>query len=107
MHAWAARGLDLARAPAKPVNRDGLGSASQILPPIVGDAGACERIADRLIDAHGIYLQPIDYPTVPRGLERVRITPTALHSDAMVAALAAAVIPELHRERNRRAAQLL
>lgn len=81
-----------------------LDSASQILPLIVGDAGACERIADRLIDAHGIYLQPINYPTVPRGSERLRITPTALHSDAMVAALAAAVIPEFKRERNRRAA---
>ena len=81
-----------------------LKSTSQILPLIVGESGACERIADRLIEVHGIYLQPINYPTVPRGTERLRITPTALHDDSMVAALTGAVTEEFRRERNLRAA---
>ena len=64
---------------------------SHIVPVFVGNAELCKATTDLLLDRHGIYIQPINYPTVARGAERLRITPTPFHDDALIADLVEAM----------------
>ncbi|HEY4253867.1 MAG TPA: 5-aminolevulinate synthase [Roseomonas sp.] len=88
--------LDLAGLPRMP-------SESHIVPLWIGEAALCRQVAHRLLTEHAIYATPINYPTVPRGAERLRLCATPLHTDAMIAELVTALRAVLPQSRDKAA----
>jgi 5-aminolevulinate synthase len=81
------RAVAKVRASLKSIGIPMMENESHIVPIMVGNAAKCKMISDVLMDQYGIYIQPINYPTVPKGTERLRITPSPFHTDEDIAKL--------------------
>ena len=101
LHAKAAKLKAMLKAANLPVMES---SVSHMVPVLVGDPVQCKAVADELLFEYGIYVQPINYPTVPRGTERLRFTPSPTHGDDKLAELVAALDRCWRRLKIRRAA---
>lgn len=86
-----ARAVSKVRAALKAIGIPVMPNDSHIVPVMVGNAAKCKMISDVLMERYGIYIQPINYPTVPKGTERLRITPSPFHTDDDIARLAHAL----------------
>jgi 5-aminolevulinate synthase len=84
----AARTKAMLEAAGLPV----MANDTHIVPVFVGDPEKCKAASDLLLEEHAIYIQPINYPTVPKGTERLRITPSPYHEDALIGGLAEALV---------------
>jgi 5-aminolevulinate synthase len=73
-----------------------MATETHIVPVMVGDPDLCKQASDLLLDRHGIYIQPINYPTVPHGAERLRITPTPAHNVRLIRQLVEAMVSVWH-----------
>jgi 5-aminolevulinate synthase len=80
-----------------------IGSVSHIVPLHIGEAALCTQVSQHLLNEFGMYATPINYPTVPRGDERLRFTPGPLHTDAMMTELIHALTAIIPREMRRAA----
>ena len=67
-------------------------SVTHVVPVLIGDPIRCKQATHMLPEHYDIYIQPINYPTVPKGTERLRITPTPLHTDALMLDLVEALV---------------
>ncbi|MCR9129833.1 MAG: 5-aminolevulinate synthase [Alphaproteobacteria bacterium] len=85
------RNVRVVRAKLAELGIPTLDNPSHIVPVMVGDPVKCKRISDWLMDTHGIYVQPINYPTVPKGTERLRLTPSPVHTDGDIDRLVTAL----------------
>jgi 5-aminolevulinate synthase len=105
-HARRAKLFERADALKRRFDRAGLPrieSESHIVPLHIGEAGLCTEVSQRLLSEHGMYATPINYPTVPRGEERLRFTPGPMHTDAMMDQLVDALCAIVPMERRRAA----
>ncbi len=105
-HARRAKLFERADALKRRFDRAGLPrieSASHIVPLHIGEAALCTEVSQRLLSEFGMYATPINYPTVPRGEERLRFTPGPLHTDAMMDDLVGALTAIIPMERRQAA----